>query len=149
MRRFGRFGLILAALAIFVGVAAGTAYADASLSLAGQVVRQKAHTLGVPITATCDEVGQESTFIVVTVTQGFYLDANYVEGEGDLLSVTCDSAPHKYLVPVPVTFGKATWRPGQATLTAIISYCYRQNGSLNCTTQAVIPAGTTITISPR
>jgi hypothetical protein len=149
MGKLGRLVVIVAALAVFVGVAPGTAHADASISLGGAVVRQSARTLSVPITATCDDVGQESTFIVVTVTQGFYLDPNYVEGQGDVLSVTCDSIPHTYIVSVPVTFGRATWRPGQAALTAIISYCYSENGSLSCTTQAFIPAGTTITIHSR
>jgi hypothetical protein len=149
VRNFGRLGTILGALAVLVGLPAGSAYADASISVGGPIVRQAARTLTVPITASCDDVGQESAFIVVTVTQGYYLDPNYVEGQGDVLSVTCDSLPHEYTVSVPVTFGQATWRPGQASLTAILSYCYVENGSLSCTTQAFIPAGTTITIQPR
>ena len=149
MGKLGRLAVFVAALAGFMGIAPDTAYADASILLSGHVVRQSPRTLSVPITATCDDVGQESTFIVVTVTQGFYLSPNYVEGEGDVLAVSCDSLQHSYIVSVPVTFGQATWRPGQATLTAIISYCYVENGSLSCTTQAFIPADTTVPIYSR
>jgi hypothetical protein len=118
------------------------AQAAASLSLAGEVRIDSPKLLTVPVEATCDAVGQETTFIVVTVTQGRLQKGNFVEGEGDVLDVTCDSAPHTYDVVVPADRG--AWRPGPASLTAIISYCVTENGSFNCTTQAFIPFGTPI-----
>jgi hypothetical protein len=82
---------------------------------------------------------------VVTVTQGTLQTPSYVDGQGDVLNLTCDSAPHTYDVAVPLTFGRGVWRPGEASLTAILSYCFRaEDGTLSCTTQAFIPAGTPI-----
>ena len=116
-----------------------------SISLAGAVIIQNPRLLTVPLEATCDPVGQETTFIVVTVTQGTIQTPTYVEGQGDVLTVTCDSAAHTYDVAVPVTFGRGVWRPGEASLTAILSYCFRaEDGTLGCTTQAFIRAGTPI-----
>ena len=87
--------------------------------------------LSVPITAACDPVGQETTFIVVTVTQPRGGGA-FVEGEGSVEPVICDSTSHTYIVTVPRTGPDGgAWRPGNASLSAIISYCVTQNDSFN------------------
>jgi len=63
-----RIVLVVAMLAMTV-VMAAPALAQASISLAGPAVISSSKSLSVPITATCDPVGQETTFILVTVTQ--------------------------------------------------------------------------------
>ena len=77
-------------------VAPAVAQAAPSISLAGEVTIQRPRLLTVPLAVTCDLVGQESTFIVVTVTQGTLQTPSYVAGQGDVLTLTCDSAPHTY-----------------------------------------------------
>ena len=146
MRTLTRLGVMAVAGAALTVAGSSAAYAAASLSQPGTATIESRRTLSVPITATCDDVGQETTFIVVSVTQGDYQDRKYVEGQGDVLEVTCDSTAHDYTVSVPVTFGRGGFRPGTATLDAIISDCYTVDGTLSCTTQAFIP-DTTITLT--
>ena len=142
-----RIVLVVAMLAMSV-VMAAPALAQASISLGGNAVITSSKSLSVPITATCDPVGQETTFILVTVTQPRSGGA-FVEGEGSFEPVICDSTPHAYIVSVPRTGPDGgAWRPGAASLTAIISNCFTENGSFNCTTQAFIPQ-TTITLVRR
>ena len=138
----------LLAMLAMVALTAAPALAQASISLGGNAVITSSKSLSVPITATCDPVGQETTFILVTVTQPRSGGA-FVEGEGSFEPVICDSTPHPYIVSVPRTGPDGgAWRPGAASLTAIVSYCATENGSFNCTTQAFIPQ-TTITLVRR
>jgi hypothetical protein len=140
---------VSAALGLLM-LTSGIAQAAPTISLAGPVTIETARTLTVPISASCDPVGQETTFIVVTVSQGTIQKGNYVDGQGDVLDLICDSTPHSYRVAVPASFGRAAWRPGEAALTAIISYCSRElDGTLGCTTQAFVPAGTPIQLTRR
>ena len=140
-----RVRLMLTAMAMMVALFAAVAYAQASISLGGDAVITRSKVLSVPITASCDPVGQETTFILVTVTQPRGGGA-FVEGEGSVEPVICDSTSHTYNVTVPRTGPDGgAWRPGEASLTAIISNCVTENGSFNCTTQAFIPQ-TTITL---
>jgi hypothetical protein len=142
-----RIVLLVAMLAMMAFLAA-PALAQASISLGGAAVITSSKVLSVPITATCDPVGQETTFILVTVTQPRGGGA-FVEGEGSVERVTCDSTPHTYIVTVPRTGPDGgAWRPGKASLSAIISYCVTENDSFSCTTQAFIPQ-TTITLVRR
>jgi len=128
---------------------ATVAHGQASISLGGDAVITGSHVLSVPITATCDPVGQQTTFILVTVWQPSPGAGNFVEGEGATESLICDSAAHTYYVTVPRTGpDPGAWRPGSAFLTAIISYCFTENGTLSCTTQAFIRE-TTITLRRR
>lgn len=108
------------------------ATAAASLGVGDPILMQSMRTLDVSVQATCDDVGQDSTFIVVNVSQGSYPATNYVEGAGDVLDVTCDGSPHFYRVKVRLTFGKASWRVGAASVDGILSNCYQDS----CTTQA-------------
>jgi hypothetical protein len=142
-----RIVLVVAMIAMTV-VMAAPALAQSSISLGGDAVITSSKVLSVPITASCDPVGQETTFILVTVTQPRSGGA-FVEGEGSVEPVICDSTSHTYNVTVPRTgpHGGA-WRPGAASLTAIISTCFTENGSFNCTTQAFLPQ-TTITLVRR
>jgi len=143
-----RYVVMLAVIALLMVALAVPAYAQASISLGGDAVIISSKVLSVPITATCDSVGQETTFILVTVTQPRGGGA-FVEGEGSVEPVICDSTPHTYIVTVPRTGPDGgAWRPGNASLTAIISYCATENDSFNCTTQAFIPQ-TTITLVRR
>jgi len=143
-----RYVVMLAVLALLMVALAVPAYAQASISLGGDAVITSSKVLSVPITASCDPVGQETTFILVTVTQPRSGGA-FVEGEGSVEPVICDSTPHTYNVTVPRTGPDGgAWRPGAASLSAIISYCATENGSFNCTTQAFIPQ-TTITLVRR
>jgi len=64
-----RYIVMLAAMALLMVALAVPAYAQASISLGGDAVITSSKVLSVPITATCDPVGQETTFIGVTVTQ--------------------------------------------------------------------------------
>jgi len=142
-----RIVLLMAILAMTV-VMAAPALAQASISLGGDAVITSSKVLSVPITATCAPVGQQTTFILVTVTQPRGGGA-FVEGEGSVEPVICDSTPHTYIVTVPRTGPDGgAWRPGDASLTAIISYCVTENDSFNCTTQAFIPQ-TTISLVRR
>ena len=142
-----RIVLLVAMLAMMAFLAA-PALAQASISLGGDAVIKSSKVLSVPITASCDPVGQETTFILVTVTQPRSGGA-FVEGEGSVEPVICDSTPHTYIVSVPRTGPDGgAWRPGEASLSAIISNCITENGSFNCTTQAFIPQ-TTITLVRR
>ena len=139
-----RYVLMLAVMALLM-VAVVPAYAQASVSSGGNAVITSSKVLSVPITAGCDPVGQETTFILVTVTQPRGGGA-FVEGEGSVEPVICGSTSHTYNVSVPRTGPDGgAWRPGVASLTAIISYCATENGSFNCTTQSFIPQ-TTITL---
>jgi hypothetical protein len=148
MKQLGRMIVIAAVAATLMLVASTVAYAQASISLGGDAVITNSKVLSVPITATCDPVGQETTFILVTMTQP-RSGGTYVEGEGSVEPVICDSTPHTYVVTVPRTGPDGgAWRPGAASLTAIISYCVTENGSFNCTTQAFI-SQTTITLVRR
>ena len=143
-----RYVVMLAVMALLMVALTVPAYAQASISSGGGAVISSSKVLSVPITATCDSVGQETTFIGVTVTQPRGGGA-FVEGEGSVEPVICDSTPHTYNVTVPRTGPDGgAWRPGVASLTAIISYCATVNGSFNCTTQAFIPQ-TTITLVRR
>jgi hypothetical protein len=143
-----RYVVMLAVMALLMVALAVPAYAQASISLGGDARIISSKVLSVPITATCDTVGQETTFILVTVTQPRGGGA-FVEGEGSVEPVICDSKPHTYIVTVPRTGPDGgAWRPGDASLTAIISYCVTENNSFNCTTQAFIPQ-TTITLVRR
>jgi hypothetical protein len=142
-----RYVLMLAVMALLM-VAVVPAYAQASVSWGGNAVITSSKVLSVPITAGCDPVGQETTFILVTVTQPRGGGA-FVEGEGSVEPVICDSTSHTYNVTVPRTGPDGgAWRPGEASLSAIISYCATENGSFNCTTQSFIPQ-TTITLVRR
>src|SRR5215208_4142667 len=142
-----RIVLLVAMLAMMAFLAA-PALAQASISLGGDAVIIRSKVLSVPITASCDPVGQETTFILVTVTQPRSGGA-FVEGEGSVEPVICDSTLHTYNVTVPRTGPDGgAWLPGAASLSAIISYCATENGSFNCTTQAFIPQ-TTITLVRR
>jgi len=147
MKQLGRVITMAAVVTTFVLVTSAVAYAQASVSSGGDAVIASSKVLSVPITATCDSVGQETTFIDVTVTQPRGGGA-FVEGQGSVEPVVCDSTPHTYNVTVPMTgpWGGA-WRPGDASLNAIISYCVTDNGSFNCTTQAFTQ--TTITLVRR
>ena len=148
MKQHRRIITIAAVVATLMLVTSTVAYAQASISLGGDAVITSSKVLSVPITATCDPVGQETTFILVTVTQPRGGGA-FVEGEGSVEPVICDSTPHTYIVSVPRTGPDGgAWRPGEASLTAIISDCVTENGSFNCTTQAFIPQ-TTITLLRR
>jgi hypothetical protein len=148
MTQLKRAAVIMALATTLMLVASTVAHAQASISLGGDAVITSSKVLSVPIIATCDPVGQETTFILVTVTQPRG-GGTFVEGEGAIESVTCDSTPHTYNVTVPRTGpDPGAWRPGDALLTAIISYCFTENGSLNCTTQAFI-SQTTITLRRR
>jgi hypothetical protein len=143
-----RYVVMLAVMALLMVALTVPAYAQASISSGGGAVITSSKVLSVPITATCDSVGQETTFIGVTVTQPRGGGA-FVEGEGSVEPVICDSRSHTYNVTVPRTGPDGgAWRPGVASLTAIISYCATENGSFNCTTQAFIPQ-TTITLVRR
>lgn len=140
MHHVKRFAATAAVAATVVLLTATVVYAQASISLGGDAVITSSHVLSVPITATCDPVGQQTTFILVTVWQPSRGAGTFVEGEGAIESVICDSAPHTYYVTVPRTGpDPGAWRPGSAFLTAIISYCFTENGTLSCTTQAFIP----------
>jgi hypothetical protein len=142
-----RYVVMLAVIALLMVALAVPAYAQAPISSGGDAVITSSKVLSVPITATCDPVGQETTFIGVTVTQPRGGGA-FVEGEGSVEPVICDSTPHHYNVTVPRTGPSGgAWRPGEASLTAIISYCVTENGSFNCTTQAFTQ--TTITLVRR
>ena len=148
MKQHRRIITIAAVVATLMLVTSTVAYAQASISLGGDAVITSSKVLSVPITATCDPVGQETTFILVTVTQPRSGGA-FVEGEGSVEPVICDSTPHTYIVTVPRTGPDGgAWRPGDASLTAIISNCITENGSFNCTTQAFI-SQTTITLVRR
>jgi len=148
MKPLRRIITIVAVVATLMLVTSTVAYAQASISLGGDAVITSSKVLSVPITATCDPVGQETTFILVTVTQPRGGGA-FVEGEGSVEPVICDSTPHTYIVTVPRTGPDGgAWRPGNASLTAIISYCVTENGSFNCTTQDFI-SQTTITLARR
>jgi len=148
MEQHRRIITIAAVVATLMLITSTVAYAQASISLGGDAVITSSKVLSVPITATCDPVGQETTFILVTVTQPRGGGA-FVEGEGSVEPVICDSTPHTYNVTVPRTGPDGgAWRPGEASLTAIISDCVTENGSFNCTTQAFIPQ-TTITLLRR
>jgi len=148
MEQHRRIITIAAVVATLMLITSTVAYAQASISLGGDAVITSSKVLSVPITATCDPVGQETTFILVTVTQPRGGGA-FVEGEGSVEPVICDSTPHTYIVSVPRTGPDGgAWRPGEASLTAIISDCVTENGSFNCTTQAFIPQ-TTITLLRR
>ena len=148
MEQHRRIITIAAVVATLMLITSTVAYAQASISLGGDAVITSSKVLSVPITATCDPVGQETTFILVTVTQPRGGGA-FVEGEGSVEPVICDSTPHTYIVTVPRTGPDGgAWRPGAASLTAIISYCVTENGSFNCTTQAFI-SQTTITLVRR
>jgi hypothetical protein len=143
-----RYVVVLAVMGLLMVALAVPAYAQASISLGGDAVITRSKVLSVPITATCDPVGQETTFILVTVTQPRGGGA-FVEGEGSVEPVICDSTPHTYDVTVPRTGPNGgAWRPGEASLRAIISYCATVDGSFNCTTQDFIPQ-TTITLVRR
>jgi hypothetical protein len=63
-----RIVLVVAMIAMTV-VMAAPALAQSSISLGGDAVITSSKVLSVPITASCDPVGQETTFILVTVTQ--------------------------------------------------------------------------------
>ena len=142
-----RIVLLVAMLAMMAFLAA-PALAQASISLGGDAVIKSSKVLSVPITASCAPVGQETTFILVTVTQP-RSEGAFVEGEGSVEPVICDSTPHTYIVTVPRTGPDGgAWRPGKASLTAIVSDCVTVDGSFNCTTQAFIPQ-TTITLVRR
>jgi hypothetical protein len=140
---------LLAALTLALLCAAALAvpaYAQASISSGGDAVITTSKVLSVPITAACDPVWQETTFVLVTVTQPRGGGA-FVEGEGSVEPVICDSTPHTYVVTVPRTGPDGgAWRPGDASLSAILSYCVTQNDSFNCTTQAFIPQTTIILV---
>jgi hypothetical protein len=143
-----RYVVMLAVMALLMVALAVPAYAQASISSGGDALITSSKVLSVPITAACDPVGQETTFSVVTVTQPRGGGA-FVEGEGSVEPVICDSTSHAYNVTVPRTGPDGgAWRPGNASLSAIISYCVTQNDSFNCTTQAFIPQ-TTITLVRR
>ncbi len=145
MRRIITMGSIVASLVL---ITSAVAFAQASILLGGDAVITSSKVLSVPITATCDPVGQETTFILVTVTQPRGGGA-FVEGEGSVEPVVCDSTPHTYDVTVPRTGPDGgAWRRGEASLTAIISDCVTENGSFNCTTQGFI-SQTTITLVRR
>ncbi len=148
MKRLKRIITLAAVVATLMLVSSTVAYAQASISLGGDAVITSSKVLRVPITASCDPVGQETTFILVTVTQPRGGGA-FVEGEGSIEPVICDSTPHTYIVTVPRTGPNGgAWRPGDASLTAIISDCVTENNSFNCTTQAFI-SQTTITLNKR
>src|SRR4028118_746584 len=135
MKPLRRIISIVAVVATLMLVTSAVAHAQASISLGSDAVITSSKVLSVPITATCDPVGQETTFILVTVTQPRGGGA-FVEGEGSVEPVICDSTPHTYNVNVPRTGPDGgAWRRGDASLTAIISYCVTENGSFNCTTQ--------------
>jgi hypothetical protein len=143
-----RIVLLVAMLATTMAFVATPALAQASISLSGDAVITSSKVLSVPVTATCDDVGQQTTFILVTVTQP-RVGGAFVEGEGSVEAVTCDSTPHTYTVTVPRTGpDRGAWRPGGASLSSIISYCVTENDSFNCTTQAFLPQ-TTITLVRR
>ena len=125
---------------------AGVAHAEAGLTLSGDIVQGSARTLQVPVTATCDDAGQDSAFIDLAIIQE--QGKRYVEGQGAVTDVTCDSLPHEYTIAVPITFGQGTWRTGGASLTGILSYCFvASDGSPYCVTQAFIPSATAVTIT--
>ena len=143
-----RYVVMLAVMALLLVAVAVPAYAQASIASGGDAVITSSKVLSVPITASCAPVGQQTTFILVTVTQPRGGGA-FVEGEGSVEPVICDSTSHTYNVTVPRTGPDGgAWRPGSASLSAIISYCATENGSFNCTTQAFIPQ-TTITLVRR
>jgi hypothetical protein len=143
-----RYVVVVVVVALLMVVLAVPAYAQSSISLGGDAVITSSKVLSVPITATCDDVGQETTFVLVTVTQP-RSEGAFVEGEGSVEPVICDSTPHTYVVTVPRTGPDGgAWRPGAASLSAITSNCATENGSFNCTTQAFIPQ-TTITLVRR
>ena len=144
-KRTSRAVAVAAAAVAWTLFVPGVAQAAAAISLAGDARISASRTLTVPIEASCDAVGQETTFIVVTVNQGRTDRGRFVEGQGDVLDVPCDSAAHSF--DVVVTADKGTWHPGTASLTAIISYCVPDGGSLSCTTQAFIPFGTPVTLA--
>src|SRR3712207_2909004 len=102
MKQFRRTMIIAAVVATLVLVTSAVAYAQASISSGGDAVITSGKVLSVPITATCDPVGQETTFIDVTVTQPRGKGA-FVEGQGSVEPVICDSTPHTYKVTVPRT----------------------------------------------
>jgi hypothetical protein len=148
MPQLTRAAVIVAVATTLMLVASTVAHAQASISLGGDAVITSSKVLSVPITATCDVVGQETTFILVTVTQP-RSGGTFVEGEGAIESVPCDATAHTYIVTIPRTGpDPGAWRPGAALLTAIISYCFTENGSLNCTTQAFV-SQMTITLRRR
>jgi hypothetical protein len=60
-----RYVVMLAVMALLMVALSVPAYAPASLSLGGEAVITTSKVLSVPITATCDPVGQETTFILV------------------------------------------------------------------------------------
>ncbi len=143
-----RYVVMLAVMVLLMVALAVPAYAQASISLGGDAVITSSKVLSVPITATCDPVGQETTFILVTVTQPRGGGA-FVEGEGSVEPVICDSAPHTYIVTVPRTGPDGgAWQPGVASLNGIINYCVTESDSFNFTTQTFIPQ-TTITLVRR
>ena len=53
-----RVTLMLTAMAMMVPLFAAVAYAQASISLGGDPVITRSKVLSVPVTATCDPVGQ-------------------------------------------------------------------------------------------
>src|SRR5215213_1762099 len=80
---------MLAVLPLLMVALAVPAYAQASISLGGDAVIKSSKVLSVPITASCAPVGQETTFILVTVTQPRSGGA-FVEGEASLSAIISD-----------------------------------------------------------
>lgn len=133
--RLGAGAVATAMTAALILLPTAPAAAAASIEVGDPILMQSKRTLDVTVRATCDAGAQDSTFIVVNVRQGDYTDADYVEGAGDVLDVTCDSTAHVYHVSVPLSFGRASWRVGAATVDGIISNCYSDQG-FYCVTQA-------------
>ena len=109
-------GATLVALAI-----PGLAKADPGVTVAigSSATLQSRVLLTVPVTVTCDPVGDFFPMSFVSVEQAS--GTKIASGSGFLPTITCDSAPHTYGVSVLANSSGPPFHGGQAVASASVS----------------------------
>jgi hypothetical protein len=102
-------------------VVPGLAKADPGVSVAigPTATLQSRVLLTVPVTVTCDPVGDFFSMSFVSVEQAS--GTKIASGSGFLPTVTCDSAPHTYGVSVLANTTGPPFHGGQAVVSASVS----------------------------
>jgi hypothetical protein len=113
--------LAVAATTLIALIVPGLAHADPGVTVAigPTATLQSRVLLTVPVTVTCEPIGDFFGMSFVSVEQAS--GRQIARGSGFIPTVTCDSAPHAYLVSVLADASGPPFHGGQAVVTAVVS----------------------------
>jgi hypothetical protein len=110
---------VVASVVALVGPGLAKADPGVTVAIGSTATLQSRVLLTVPITVTCDPVGDFFTMSFISVEQAS--GSRIASGSGFISTLTCDSAPHTYPVNVLADTSGPPFHGGQAVASASVN----------------------------